>query len=198
MSSALDRNQFFVKESTGLLKAACSYDILDPESGELILKCRESDLGFLAKLLRFSDLRRSTPFNFLVTTAGDEPVMRVARGVPLIVSKVQVFDADGDPIGGFVLKPFSISGAFDVLDANGVPVCKLKGGLTGRNFCFLSPDNLELAVVSRKWAGVGKELFSSASDYMLSIDEAVPHGGATRQLIVASVLCIGMVLKIDT
>jgi len=194
----LDRSLFLVRESTGILKASYDYDIIDPETEQMILQCREHNMGSFTKMLRFTDLRRTTPFDFTVTTADGETLMRVSRRIPVFSSRVRVVDSEDVPLGGFVLRPFSISGTFDVLDATGIRVCRLKGGVTGRRFSFLAPDGIELARVERKWAGVGKELFSSASDYMLQIDEAVPGAGTTRHLILASVLCIGMVLKVDT
>jgi uncharacterized protein YxjI len=53
----------------------------------------------------------------------------------------------------------------------------------------------ELARVSKKWAGLGKELFTSADNYMLAIDTALPAEDDVRILIMAAVLCIDMVLK---
>ena len=56
------------------------------------------------------------------------------------------------------------------------------------------PDE-ELAQVSKKWAGLGKELFTSADNYILQISDAVPPDSSLRQLIMAAVMCIDMVLK---
>jgi len=194
----LDKALLFIRESTGVLRPSYDYDIVDPETGQVVLRCRERNMGFFTKLLRFTDLRQSTPFDFTVTTTEGGTLMRVSRGVPVFSSRLRVVDDEGVALGGFALKPFSISGAFDVLDATGIPVCSLKGGLTGRRFRFLAPDGIELARVRKKWAGVGREFFAGASDYVLEIDEAVPPGGTTRRLILASVLCIGMVLKVQT
>jgi uncharacterized protein YxjI len=198
MIDALNRRLFFVREHAGVLRASHDYDVLDPETGQKVFDGREKNLSRIRKLLRFSDFKRICPFDLQVTTPEGKAVLRVARGVPILVSRVRVFDAEDTPIGGFVLKPVSVSGAFDVVDATDAPVCRLKGDLTGWNFRFLTPEGIELARVTKKWAGIGKELFSGASDYMLQIDEAVPKDSVTRQLLLASVLCIGMVLKIDT
>ena len=43
--------------------------------------------------------------------------------------------------------------------------------------------------------GLGKELFTTADNYMLSIDRAVAPDDKVRQLIMAAVMCIDMVLK---
>jgi uncharacterized protein YxjI len=55
--------------------------------------------------------------------------------------------------------------------------------------------NTELASVSKKWAGLGKELFTTADNYMLSINSTVGASDGSRILIVAAVMCIDMVLK---
>ena len=59
MLDVLNRNIFFIKEHVGIFKAANNYDILDPESGEIIMECREERLGFFTKMLRFTDYKRS-------------------------------------------------------------------------------------------------------------------------------------------
>jgi uncharacterized protein YxjI len=55
--------------------------------------------------------------------------------------------------------------------------------------------NNELAHVSKKWAGLGKELFTTADNYMLSINDSVKKEDNVRILIMAAVMCIDMVLK---
>ena len=54
---------------------------------------------------------------------------------------------------------------------------------------------MEYAHVSKKWAGLGKEMFTSADNYMLSINEEVEKNNPVRLLILAAVMCIDMVLK---
>ncbi|MFC1497891.1 phospholipid scramblase-related protein [Verrucomicrobiota bacterium] len=193
----LSRNQFRIKERAEILKAAFNFDVSDPDTGQVIMEAREENLGRITKIFRFSSYKRTTPFDIALKTVDGQPVLRMKRGIPRFVSCVEVYDDHGELIGSFKQKPFSISGAFDVLDASGRFVCLLKGGLTGWNFRFLASDDIELARVTKKWAGLGKELCTSADDYMLEIDEAVPEGGIIRRLIIASALCIGLVVKIE-
>jgi len=194
MPEVLNRSVFLVKEHVGLFKAANNYDIHDPETGGIIMECREEKLGFFTKLLRFTDYKRMTPFDIQIRTPGGQQVVRVKRGVSLFLSKVQVLDENDQVIGGFKQKLFAIGGAFNVLDAAENPVCQLKGKWTGWDFRFLAGEN-ELAHVTKKWAGIGKELFTSADNYVLEISEAVPPDNVARQLILAAVMCIDMVLK---
>jgi uncharacterized protein YxjI len=196
MHPVLNHNLFLVKEHVRFFKAANNYDIFDPQTGEKILECREDRLGFVTRLLRFTDYKRFTPFAVDVRTPSGEPIIHVRRGISIFLSKVDVLDGDenGPRIGGFQQKLFSIGGAFSVLDSNDQPICHLKGKWTGWNFSFLAGDQ-ELAHVSKKWTGIGKEMFTSADNYILSISEHVPPDSSIRQLILAAVLCIDMVLK---
>ena len=49
MHDVLNRNLYFVKEHVGLFKAASNYDILDPNTGEELIHCREERLGFFTE-----------------------------------------------------------------------------------------------------------------------------------------------------
>ena len=194
MHEVLERNVFLVKEHVGMFKAANNFDIHDPQSGEIIMECREDRLGMITKLLRFTDYKRMTPFDIQVRTPDGSQVVRITRGISVFLSKVSVLDENDQLIGGFKQKFFTIGGAFNVLDANDNPICLLKGKWTGWNFKFLAGET-ELAHVTKKWAGIGKELFTSADNYVLEISEDVPPDSVARLLILAAVMCIDMVLK---
>lgn len=194
MHPVVQRNIFLVKEHVGFFKAANEYDIHDPETGEIIMHCREPKLGFFTKLFRFSDYKRMTSFDVRITAPDGQPIVRVTRGISLFLSKVKVLDETDEHIGGFKQKLFSLGGAFRVLDTEDQPLCELKGKWTGWNFKFLAGGEV-LAEVSKKWTGIGKEFFTSADNYVLKIDESVEPDHPVRLLILAAVMCIDMVLK---
>jgi len=194
MHSVLRQDQYFVKEQVGWFKAANNYDIVDPATGECILHCREPRLGFLTKMLRMTDWKRYTPFHVEVTTPDGEPVLAVKRGVSFFLSNVEVLDEHDERVGGFKQKAFAWTSTFFVLGENDEQLCTLKGKWTSWEFNF-EHEGVSLAQVSKKWAGLGKELFTSADNYMLQISKGVPEDNPLRILILASVLCIDMVLK---
>lgn len=193
MNQHLNRNLFFVKEHTGIFKAANNYDIYDPETRGIIMECREPNLGFFTKMFRFTDYKTMTPFEVVISADGKK-ILTIKRGISIFLSTVEVFDENDTLIGKFKQKFFSIGGKFDLLDTNEQVLCSLKGKWTGWEFSFVK-DNTEFARVTKKWAGIGKELFTTADNYILSIDEHVPVNNPMRPLIVAAVMCIDMVLK---
>lgn len=194
MNPVLNRNLFLVKEHVGMFKAANNYDIYDPETQEVIMNCREEKLGFFTKMLRFTDYKRMTPFHVEIKTPAGEKVLSVKRGVSIFLSSVEVYDGNEKLVGKFKQKFFSIGGKFNVLDASENHLCTLKGKWTSWDFKFVK-DEIEMAHVSKKWAGFGKELFTSADNYMLKIGDNIPADNGIRVLIMAAVMCIDMVLK---
>lgn len=202
MHTSLQHNQYFVKEHTGIFKASNNYDIFDPITSQLILECREPNLGLFSKLFRFTDYKRMTPFNIEIRTPEGAKVLSIKRGMSLLLSKVEVLDENDKIVGYFKQKFFTIGGKFDVLNTQEQIVCTLKGKWTSWDFRFMRGET-ELGSVSKKWAGLGKELFTSADNYMLTINDTVNTtysssyntSDNTRILIVAAVMCIDMVLK---
>ena len=194
MHPALNKNLFLVKEHIGIFKAANNYDIYDPDNGQISLECREPNLGFFTKLLRFSDYKTMTPFEVVVSSPDGQKILTVKRGIAFILSDVDVYDGEDNLVGRFKQKLFSIGGKFDVLNPAGEVLCKFKGNWISWDFGF-EKDGVEFAHVSKKWAGLGKEFFTSADNYVLKIDERIPADNPLRILILAAVMCIDMVLK---
>lgn len=195
MHPVLNQNLFFVKEHVGMFKAANSFDIYNPETQQIVMHCHEENLSFFTKMFRFTDYKRMTPFNMEIKSPLGEKILTVRRGVTFFASKVEVLDENDNVIGMFKQKLFSIGGKFQVLDANSNPLCMLKGKWTSWDFKFISSDNKEFATVTKKWAGFGKEFFTSADNYVLQISNEVPENHPLRQLILAAVMCIDLVLK---
>ena len=194
MHPVLSKNLFFVQEHTGVFKAANHYDILDPETKEPLLYCREVNLNFFTKIFRFTDYKRMTPFTLEIKMPDGERVLTVKRSFTIFRSNVEVFDENDKLIGTFKQKFLSLGGKFNVQDPEGNLLCTLKGKWTSWEFAFLQGDT-QFAQVTKKWAGFGKEFFTTADNYILHIEESVPAENRLRLLIMAAVLCIDMVLK---
>jgi uncharacterized protein YxjI len=184
---------FLVKEKIGMFKASNNFDILNPETGNIMLSCREPELGFFTKLFRFTDYKRMTPFNIIIADTQGKKLLRIKRGVTIFRSDVEVFDEQDKLIGIFKQQFFSFGGKFEMYDAQEKYLCTLQGKWTGWDFKFVK-DQIQLASVSKKWAGIGKELFTSADNYVIHI-EKIEKDHALRPLIIAAVMCIDMVFK---
>ena len=188
----LNRKQYFIREHVGLLKLADVYDILDPESQAKIGEARE-EISMLVKVLRLFINKSLMPTVVRVYEGADEAahklVFSIRRGVALFRPRVDVMDASGTLLGYFVSKAFSLGGAFRVFTPDNQEVAMVKGDWKGWNFRFLRGET-ELGVVTKKWAGLGKELFTTADNYIISLT-----GEADTSL---SILLLAAGLAIDT
>lgn len=193
--SMLNHQLFLIKEHIGLFKAANNFDIYDPISGETLMYCREEKLGFFTKMFRFTKYKMMTPFHVEVRGVNGAPVLSLTRKSSFWGFKsVHVFNEHGKLIGTMNRK-FRIGGAkLELNDAHGNMLGILKGNFIGWDF-KISNDEQELAIITKKWAGIGKELFTSADNYMLEIHNSVPQNDSIRILMVGAVLCIDFLLK---
>lgn len=82
-----------------MFKAANNYDIIDPQSEDCILKCREPNLSFFTKILRFSKYKHFTPFDFHISNAAGDILLQVKKGWNFFRVTIDVLDSSGIIIG---------------------------------------------------------------------------------------------------
>jgi uncharacterized protein YxjI len=193
----LDRTAYYIKEHVGLLKLTDTFDILDPDTQERIGIAKEKP-GSLVIALRLLIAKNLLP-TVVKVYEGDNPdieanlVFSIQRGFTLFRSRVNVLDEGGQVVGWFKSKIFSLGGAFQVFDASGTEVALVKGDWKGRNFQFLDTSGNELGRVNQKWAGMAKEFFTSADQYVISLNDQPSPGLAI--LLLAAGLAIDTVFK---
>jgi uncharacterized protein YxjI len=190
-----DRKTLLVKERVGFLRFVDTFDIYDPATGVQIGIARENT-SIVLKLLRLLINKRLLPTRVEVREREDTPVlMTLRRGASILTARVSVRDAMDTEIGLFKSKLFSIGGGFHVLDAHQQPIADVKGDWKGWNFRFLAPDGSELGSVTKKWGGLGKELLTSADNYIIALTEVRQLPQNTAMLLLAAGLAIDIVYK---
>jgi uncharacterized protein YxjI len=190
----LGRSRFFVKERVGVLKLTDTYDILDPESGQPLGVAKDEPPGW-AKFLRLLVKKQLLPTTINVyETESSPPVLTLRKKPGLLRVNVVVSDASAE-LGRFQSKLFSLGGGFLVFDTTGQQIADVKGDWKGWNFRFLDAGGAELGVVTKKWAGIGKELFTSADNYIISLSPGSDGLARRAALLLAAGLAIDTVFK---
>jgi uncharacterized protein YxjI len=196
-SKMLNRKTYFIREHVGFMKLSDTYDILDPETKVQLGIAREK-VSVIFHVLRFLINKRLLPTKIFVYE-GDSfenesrLLFSIQRGFTLLRSKVNICDSRGNVIGWFKSKLFSLGGAFYVFDNLGNEVALVKGDWKGWNFRFLDKSQNEMGTITKKWAGIGKELFTSADNYIVSLNQEPAAAKAT--LLLAAGLAVDMVYK---
>jgi len=195
----LSLNQYFVKEHVGLFKLSNAYDIIDPETGNKIGIAKEKISGWI-HLLRFLVNKQLLPTRVdIIENPNDKgegkTIVSIKRGLTLFRSKVKVL-IDGDKeIGYFKSKIFSFGGGFWLYDTTNAKIAEVKGDWKGWNFKLLDISGKEIGTVTKKWSGLGKEMFTSADNYMISITDPGKNDKGSKALLLAAGIAIDTIYK---
>jgi len=190
----IELDTILVKERVGFMKMSDTYDLYDPSTGTSVGICQEVPAWWV-HLLRFAVNKRMLPTTVKVFDNGQQEILEIRRGFTLLSPKVQVFDGNGKLMGFLKAKIFSIGTNLRVLDVNETEIATLKGDWKGWNFKLLNPMGAELGTVTKKWAGMGKELFTSADNYVISLTPDVAGRVATRKMLLAAALAVDTCYK---
>jgi uncharacterized protein YxjI len=189
----LNRTTFFVKERVGFAKLTDTYDLLDPGTQEAVGIAREEPPEW-AKWLRLLVKKQLMPTRINIYEGeGQPPQVSIHRGVTLFQTRVTVTNRDGRQIGYFKSKMFSLGGGFNVFDMADQQIADIKGDWKGWNFQMTGSDGREIGTVTKKWAGIGKELFTSADNYMISFSDGVSNSPDACALLLAAGIAIDTV-----
>jgi uncharacterized protein YxjI len=193
----LNQKTYLVRERVGLLKLSDTYDIFDPTTHIQVGIAQEKP-SVLVHILRFVINKQMLPTQVVVyqgTDPEDESkrLFSIERGITLLRAKINVCDQAGNVIGYLQSKLMSIGGAFDIFDATGQKIAAIKGDWKGWNFRFLDQTENEIGLISKQWAGIGKELFTSADNYIISFHHTPTAVQAT--LLLAAGLAVDTVYK---
>jgi uncharacterized protein YxjI len=191
----LEKTRFFIKERARLLKLTDTYDILDPDTKQSIGIAKDEPPGW-AKALRLLVKKALLPTEINVyESESSPPVVSLKKSPGIFRTNVIVTDAARATVGRFRSKVFSLGGGFFIFDDHGQQIAEVKGDWKGWNFKLLDISGNELGVVTKKWAGIGKELFTSADNYMISLAPAVGGVNNRAALLLAAGLAIDTVFK---
>ncbi|MBL8025362.1 MAG: oxidoreductase [Fibrobacteres bacterium] len=193
----LNLKQWFIREHVGILKFSNMYDILDPSSKKVIGFAKE-EVPAWNHLLRLIVSKQMLPTSVRISEGGDENnpgnlLFEIKRGFNIgFRTKVDILNSKGEIVGYFQKVVLSLGGKFLVFNASGTQVATLAGDWKGWDFRFTDSAGKELGRVSKEWSGLGKELFTTADNYIVSINEENP---ALAILLLAAGLAIDTIFK---
>ena len=191
----LDLNTYLVKQQAGLFKRMAAYDIFDPNSNQQIGVAKEEP-STLVNILRLFMNKKTLPTNVNFYAQGEnKPLFSIHRPFTWFRSVVDVKNGEGQKIGSFKSKMMSLGGGFWVYDAEDQQFAEVKGDWKGWNFKFLTADGQELGSVGKKWAGMAKELFTTADNYVIALNDSAKGKKHSNELLLAAGIAIDIIYK---
>lgn len=191
MTTLLDRDVFLVRQRAKIIEMNNEYAILD-EGGDQIGKVRQEGQSKVKKLVRLvADVDQFLTHRLAIYDADGSKVLEIVRPAKVFRSTLQLNDGTGASRGRIVQRNVVGKKHFALEDQQGRAV----GTIDAENwrswdFAVHDEQGLEVARISKNWAGALRELFTTADHYMVRIT-----GGPSKEL---RMLIVGAAAAIDT
>lgn len=196
MSQLLELNRMFVRQKAKIIELVNEFAILD-ENGNQVGAIRQEGQSMARKVLRFvASVDQFLTHRLAVYDAAGAKVLELTRPGKVFKSKVHVTDGAGAPVGSIVQQNVFGKIRFALVD----PAGETLGAVNAENwrawdFHIADVAGAEVGRITKKWSGIGKELFTTADNYMVEIDPALT--GPLRMLAFAAAAGVDTALKQD-
>jgi uncharacterized protein YxjI len=196
MSDLLTRNVLVINQKAKLIELTDEYRIRD-EEGNDIGYIREEGQSVLKKAARLvSDLDQFFTHRLSMYDSQGTKVVELLRPRKIMKSRVEITDGSGRPVGTIVQKNILGKKRFGLEGASGERL----GAINAENWRawdFAIEDETGVAVgrITKKWAGLLREGFTTADNYVLEISGNVSPD--LRLMMLGSAAGVDLALKQD-
>jgi uncharacterized protein YxjI len=194
MSQLLQLDRFFINQKAKLIELVNEYKIRD-ENGADVGIVRQEGQTLLKKAARFvSSLDPLMTHRLAVYDMTGVRVCEMVRPRTLWRSRVELLDGSGRQMGLIGQKKMFGKIGYSMEDATGRQVAEIRAeNWRAWDFAIVDGQKREIGRITKKWAGVGKELFTTADNYMVEIHPSVT--GDLRLMALASAAGIDLTRK---
>ncbi len=190
--SFFDTNSYFIDEKVNMLKFENEYKVFNDQAVQIGSVKQKLDGG--GKILRLLLNKAMLPFHLDIRDANDQIQASISRGWTFWMSKIAIKNAEGVQIGTVAQKWAFMKPTFKIYNTQNIQIAEIKGDWKAWNFTMTDANKNQIGTITKKWAGVAKELFTSADKYNVNLTAnlALPQD---KIAIIASAITIDMVLK---
>jgi len=195
-SILFQHNVLVVNQKAKLIELTNQYSVFDAD-GNTIGHVNQVGQSNVKKLLRLvSSVDQFLTHHFDITDASDALVMSITRPAKLFKSTVLINDSTGTELGRIVQE--NVFGRIHfALEVGGLKIGAIKAeNWRAWNFSIEDADGREVARITKKFAGLAREIFTTADSYLVEIHENLSQ--PLHSLVIAAALSIDTALKQDS
>lgn len=187
-----EKDEFLINQKVNFLKFECEYKIFDLEGVQVGIVRQKMSVS--KKILTLFIGKAMLPFFMEIIDMEGKTLASISRPWAWWIPKVSVRDGDGNLIGHIkhvwkFLKP-----TFKIFDSQWQDIGEISGDWKAWNFKISATDGSNIGNITKKWAGVMKEVFTSADNYRVSINPEYAED-TNKIVLVSAAITIDMVLK---
>jgi uncharacterized protein YxjI len=197
MPALLEHDLLVISQKAKLIELTNEYRVRD-EHGTDVGLIRQEGQSKARKLLRLvTSVDQFLAVTLTVYDADGRPVVGLRRPPKLLKSRIEVTDGAGAVVGRIVQQNVLGKIRFGLEDAGGALIGEIRAeNWRAWDFGIVDANGVEVGRVTKKWAGLGHELFTTADNYVLEIRPEA--SGTLRLLLVAAAAGIDTALKQDS
>jgi len=143
------------------------YAILNQYGNELFFA--EERSSFWARMF----LPAQRPLDIEVFNNQGDLVMAIEKPFRFFVPEIIVYNENDESVGIVKKKFWSLRRTFIVLDVNGNEIYRIVGPILHPWTFKIMKDGKELGKISKKWSGIGKEMFTDADTFNVNFPNAM-------------------------
>jgi uncharacterized protein YxjI len=196
MSDLLNHDVLVISQKAKVIELTNEYRVFD-DAGIQIGTIREVEQSTTKKAVRlFSGVDQFLTHKLGVFDRDGQQVLMLERPAKLLKSKIKVSDAQGTERGAILQDTVVGKKHFALVDGRDNRI----GSIDGENwmswdFAIHDRTGAEVGRITKKWAGILKEGYTTADTYILQVDAEVSPD--LRLLMVASAAGLDVALKQD-
>ncbi len=194
MPGLLDHNTLVINQKAKLIEITDEYKILD-ENGQQVGSIREVGQNVFKKLMRaLTHWDQFFTHKLDVYEQDGSKALGLVRPRAIFKSRVEVHDATGQQVG--TIKQHNVIGKlrFDITSASGEAMGKVQGeNWRAWDFRIEDTTGAEVGRITKKWAGILKEGFTTADNYVFNVSGQVSP--EMRKVMLATAAGIDLALK---
>ncbi len=187
-----EHNEFFIDEKVQFIKMTNEYKVFS-KSGEQIGAVKQTLSGGQT-VLRLLLNKAMLPFTLNINDQNGQTLVVIKRGWTWFTSKITILDNTGRLIGIIKQKIRLFKPTFKILNPGMQEVGVITGDWKAWNFEIKDSVGNSIGIITKKWAGIAKELFTTADKYIVTIKPEFTHE-MNKIIILSAAITIDMVLK---
>lgn len=137
--------------------------------------------------------KKNLPFTIELTDADGRIVSSLVKGVTLFLPSIKMHNAQGQHIATIKQK-FGLKPRFDITDVMGNNIGTIQGDFVAWNYVVTDTVGNQVGTISKKYNGLGKEMFTTADKYVVSISPAL-NDEVLRPTLISIAAGLDMILK---
>lgn len=187
-----DTTNFFIDEKVNFLKFANEYKVFNEHAEQIGVIKQKLSGG--QKFLRLFINKASMPFRLDILNSSGAKEASISRNWTFFLSKISINGPQDEVLGKIKQKMHFLKPKFQIFDNNDNLIAEIKGDWKAWNFDITDTNGQKIGIITKKWAGVAKEFFTTADKYNVNlIDFNLPL--EKRIAVLSSAITIDMVLK---